>query len=54
VAFLVSLTDARVQYEQEPFDHPELRIPVDGRDTRGTRRIGAVGAKGSLCDRFST
>ena len=37
VAFLVSLTDARVRYEQAPFDHPELSIPQDGRDTRGTR-----------------
>ena len=44
---MVSLTDARVQYQLAPFDHPELRIPEDGRDTRGTRKIRAVGAWGS-------
>lgn len=27
VAFLRSLTDARVRYERAPFDHPELRVP---------------------------
>ena len=47
VAFLVSLTDARVRYEQAPFDHPELSIPEDGRDTRGTRKLPAIGAKGA-------
>jgi cytochrome c peroxidase len=47
VAFLVSLTDARVKYQTAPFDHPELRIPEDGRDTRGTRKIQAVGAWGA-------
>jgi len=47
VAFLVSLTDTRVQYQLAPFDHPELRIPIDGRDTRGTRTIRAVGASGA-------
>jgi hypothetical protein len=47
VAFLVSLTDRRVKYQEAPFDHPELRIPHDGRDTEGTRVIAAVGAAGS-------
>jgi hypothetical protein len=27
VAFLKALTDDRVRYEQEPFDHPQLFIP---------------------------
>lgn len=47
VAFLESLTDPRVLYRQAPFDHPELRVPVDGADTRGTGQIGAVGKRGS-------
>ena len=47
VAFLVSLTDPRVKYRQAPFDHPELRIPVDGLDARGTRTLKAVGARGA-------
>ena len=47
VDFLVSLTDERVVYQKAPFDHPELRIPVDGRDTVGTGRISALGADGS-------
>jgi cytochrome c peroxidase len=46
VAFLVSLTDPRVKYEEAPFDHPSLKIPEDGRDKVGTRRIRAVGAHG--------
>ncbi len=28
VAFLVSLTDERVRYQREPFDHPQLFIPA--------------------------
>jgi hypothetical protein len=46
VDFLVALTDERVKYSRAPFDHPELRIPEDGRTTSlsGTRRIEAVGA----------
>ncbi|MGH8535054.1 MAG: hypothetical protein ACREXM_00995, partial [Gammaproteobacteria bacterium] len=48
VAFLVSLTDKRVKYKKAPFDHPEIRIPADGRDTAGTRRIKAVGDRGSM------
>jgi cytochrome c peroxidase len=47
VAFLISLTDIRVKYQHAPFDHPGLRIPHDGRDTDGTRRIRAVGELGS-------
>ena len=47
VAFLVALTDARVRYQVAPFDHPELRIPQNGLDATGMRRIEAVGAQGS-------
>ena len=47
VAFLVSLTDPRVKYQEAPFDHPELRLPEDGLDMFGTRTIKAVGARGS-------
>jgi len=47
VAFLLSLTDERVKYRQAPFDHPELRVPDDGLATLGTRKINAVGARGS-------
>lgn len=49
VAFLVSLTDERVRYQQAPFDHPELRIPEDGgaTSTSGTRTIEAVGTQGA-------
>lgn len=47
VDFLVSLTDERVVYQKAPFDHPELRIPTDGRDTLGTGEIHALGANGS-------
>ncbi len=27
IAFLKTLTDNRVRYEQAPFDHPEIKIP---------------------------
>ncbi|MEQ1528074.1 MAG: cytochrome c peroxidase [Methylococcales bacterium] len=47
VAFLMSLTDPRVRYEQYPFDHPELRVPAHGADTRGMLRINATGRAGS-------
>jgi cytochrome c peroxidase len=47
VAFLESLTDQRVQYQQAPFDHPELKIPDNGLDTTGRFRLRAVGSKGS-------
>jgi hypothetical protein len=49
VDFLVSLTDKRVQYQEAPFDHPELRIPEDGRATAasGLRTIEAVGVQGA-------
>lgn len=30
VDFMLALTDERVRYEQAPFDHPEIIIPVDG------------------------
>jgi hypothetical protein len=47
VSFLTSLTDERVVYQKAPFDHPELRIPADGLDTVGIRKIKAVGTYGS-------
>jgi len=47
VSFLVALTDARVRYQSAPFDHPELRVPINGLDTSGIGRIEAVGAYGS-------
>ena len=61
VAFLESLTDDRVRWEQAPFDHPEIRIPegspfspingdvVHGNDNIALDRfktIPAVGAEG--------
>lgn len=30
VGFLLSLTDPRVKFEQAPFDHPEIFLPLDG------------------------
>jgi len=30
VKYLLSLTDQRVKYEQAPFDHPEIFVPLDG------------------------
>jgi cytochrome c peroxidase len=30
VKFLLALTDRRVKYEQAPFDHPEIFVPLDG------------------------
>jgi len=47
VAFLVSLTDQRVKYQQAPFDHPELRMPKDGLDASGARTLAPVGAFGA-------
>ena len=47
VSFLIALTDDRVVFQKAPFDHPELRIPSNGLDTIGTRKIKAVGANGS-------
>ncbi len=47
VDFLVSLTDDRVVYQKAPFDHPELRIPNDGLDKEGSKRIAATGFWGS-------
>lgn len=46
VAFMVSLTDPRVKYQQAPFDHPELNIPQDGTDAVGMLHIKAVGSGG--------
>jgi hypothetical protein len=36
VRFLLSLTDQRVKYQQAPFDHPEIFVPVDGRAGENT------------------
>lgn len=30
VKFLLALTDSRVKFEQAPFDHPEIFVPLDG------------------------
>jgi cytochrome c peroxidase len=55
VAFLEALTDRRVQCDEAPFDHPELRIPVgqqpsdangDGRADDIYFRLPEVGAAG--------
>ncbi|MGE5049340.1 MAG: cytochrome c peroxidase [Deltaproteobacteria bacterium] len=49
VAFLLSLTDDRVRFQQAPFDHPELPIPA-GQDASGAdivTLLPAVGATGS-------
>lgn len=49
VAFLLSLTDERVRWQQAPFDHPQLMVP-DGDNPVGTDNtivIPAVGAGGS-------
>jgi cytochrome c peroxidase len=48
VAFLLSLTDERVRWQQAPFDHPQLLVP-DGDNPVGTDNtmvIPAVGAGG--------
>ncbi len=56
VAFMLTLTDKRVQCDQAPFDHPELTIPVghstqdkapkDGRADDLTTTLPAVGSSG--------
>ena len=59
VAFLVSLTDERVRYEQAPFDHPQLFVPNghpgnqnsvtndgNGQATDDLLEIPAVGSNG--------
>jgi cytochrome c peroxidase len=49
VAFLLSLTDERVRWQQAPFDHPQLSVP-NGDNPAGTDAmitIPAVGAAGS-------
>jgi hypothetical protein len=49
VAFMLSLTDERVRWQQAPFDHPQLLVP-NGDNPAGTDDtvvIPAVGAGGS-------
>lgn len=58
VKFLLALTDPRVKFEQAPFDHPQLIVPIDGTAGENTlgpavlavdplfRNIPAVGAAG--------
>jgi cytochrome c peroxidase len=55
IEFLKALTDERVQCDQAPFDHPELRIPIghepfddngDGRADNLVFRLPEVGAAG--------
>jgi len=49
IAFLVSLTDERVRFQQAPFDHPELVVPA-GQDASGNdinTTVAAVGAAGA-------
>jgi cytochrome c peroxidase len=48
VAFMVSLTDPRVKYQTAPFDHPELRLPANGLDAYGQKRLPPVGSWGSF------
>jgi hypothetical protein len=59
VKFLLALTDRRVKFEQAPFDHPEIIVPLDGTAPDNTagraalladprfRHVPAVGAAGS-------
>ncbi|MDP1822302.1 MAG: cytochrome c peroxidase [Archangium sp.] len=57
VKFLIALTDRRVKYEQAPFDHPEIFVPIDGAAPenvagRGTAPNGAptlVSLSGTPC-----
>ena len=49
VAFLISLTDERVRWQQAPFDHPQLFVP-DGQNPDGSDNlveIPVVGASGA-------
>jgi hypothetical protein len=46
VAFLLSLTDDRVRFQQAPFDHPELPVP-NGANADGTDIIVTLPALGS-------
>ncbi|MBI5441033.1 MAG: hypothetical protein HY900_07470 [Deltaproteobacteria bacterium] len=46
VALQLALTDARVLYQQAPFDHPELVIP-NGSPDGSDRTLAAVGRAGS-------
>lgn len=49
VAFMKALTDDRVTYEREPFDHPELKIP---NGAKGDEFIVEAGADGNGIDEF--
>jgi cytochrome c peroxidase len=46
VAFLLSLTDDRVRYEQAPFDHPQLFVP-NGDSVPGTDNMVEIPAAGA-------
>jgi cytochrome c peroxidase len=54
VEFLKALTDNRVRYEQAPFDHPSLCVPVGYRESppgvlaRDTTSVGATAAAADL------
>jgi hypothetical protein len=54
VAFLLTLTDARVRNESAPFDHPHLFIPegqrADGSDIM--LEVPAVGGKGQKAQKL--
>ena len=50
-AFLLTLTDERVRWEQAPFDHPSLKVPhgrviESGKATERWIEIPAVGKSG--------
>lgn len=50
VKFLLSLTDERVKFEQGPFDHPEIFVPLDGTapDNGSLAGLAAGGREGFL------
>ncbi|RMG95486.1 MAG: hypothetical protein D6706_11995, partial [Chloroflexi bacterium] len=43
VAFMISLTDERVRYQQAPFDHPQLFIPDGNGELLEIPAVGATG-----------
>ncbi|MFO1417108.1 MAG: cytochrome c peroxidase [Methylotetracoccus sp.] len=45
VAFLYSLTDERVRWEREPFDHPEIKVPVGHAERASPKRPWAASDK---------
>jgi len=50
VKYLLSLTDQRVKYEQAPFDHPEIFVPIDGAAPDNTGgRVQLVTLSGTSC-----